>query len=161
MTEASFRPEAPFTTTTEWYDYMKAVTPDSLQYYLKDSFENITLYSNKVKEASYKKRDDGKFEVTIAVESVKSYFDGNGKLLDSPKSANYLDVAVFGEDSTDEDGITSKTPLFIEKQWITPGESSITMIVNQKPVKAGIDPYNKMIDRIPDDNLLVLEEITD
>jgi ABC-2 type transport system permease protein len=158
MTEASFRPEAPFTTTIEWYDYMKEVTPDSLQYYLKDSFEKITLYSNKIKEASYEKRDDGKFEVTIAIESVKSYFDGNGKLLDEPKSANYLDVAVFGEDSTDADGITSKTPLFIEKRWITPGESSITIIVDQEPVKAGIDPYNKMIDRIPDDNIIDVEE---
>jgi ABC-2 type transport system permease protein len=28
----------------------------------------------------------------------------------------------------------------------------------KKPIKAGIDPYNKMIDRIPADNLVNLEE---
>jgi ABC-2 type transport system permease protein len=49
---AKFRPEAPFTTTTEWYNYMKSVTPDSLKYYLEDSFKKITLYSNKVTEAT-------------------------------------------------------------------------------------------------------------
>ncbi|MGK0328830.1 MAG: hypothetical protein ACJAXF_002319 [Polaribacter sp.] len=42
-----------------------------------------------------------------------------------------------------------------------PGTSSFTYITNKVPVKAGIDPYNKMIDRIPDDNLISIEEIFD
>lgn len=32
---------------------------------------------------------------------------------------------------------------------------------NKKSLKAGIDPYNKMIDRIPDDTLKVVEAIFD
>jgi ABC-2 type transport system permease protein len=28
------------------------------------------------------------------------------------------------------------------------------MVVDQQPVKAGIDPFNKLIDRDPDDNLV-------
>ena len=39
-----------------------------------------------------------------------------------------------------------------------PGENSFTYTVEKLPIKAGVDPYNKMIDRIPDDNLIAVEE---
>ncbi len=158
---ARFRPEAPFTTTTEWYDYMKAVTPDSLKYYLEDSFENITLYSNKVTEATYKKRDDDTYEVTVNVESNKNYFDGNGKLLKEGDQSNLLEIGVFDEDKENEQGMTIKAPLVLERVWVKPGKSTYTFITKKLPIKAGIDPYNKMIDRIPDDNLKVLDVVED
>ena len=157
-TAAKFR-EAPFTTTIEWYDYIKQVTPDSLQYYLEDSFEKITLYSNKVTKATYKKMADDKFEVTINVESAKNHFDGNGKLLEESNKPNLLDIAIFNENSKNSQGMMIKSPLLIEKVWVQPGSSSFTYITNKLPVKAGIDPYNKMIDRVPDDNLITIEEI--
>ncbi|MCA0154501.1 ABC transporter permease/M1 family aminopeptidase [Winogradskyella vincentii] len=155
---AKFRPKAPFTTTTEWYDYMKSVTPDSLKYYLEDSFEKITLYSNKVNEASYKKLDDNKYEVTLDIQSSKNYFDGNGKLLGEGDKANLLEIGVFDNDTINNQGITTKAPLVLERIWVKPGQSKYTFVTNKLPVKAGIDPYNKMIDRIPDDNLIPVEE---
>ena len=159
MEAAKFRPEAPFTTSLEWYDYMKSVTPDSLKYYLEDSFEKITLYSNKVTEASYKKLADDKYEVTIAVESTKNYFDGTGKLLNEGDKANLLEIGVFDNDVKNQKGMMVKSPLVLEKVWVKPGQSSFTFITSKPPVKAGIDPYNKMIDRVPDDNLISLEEV--
>lgn len=161
MEAARFRPKAPFTTSLEWYDFIKSATPDSLQYYLEDSFEKITLYSNKVTEASYKKVADDKYEVTIEVESSKNYFDGNGKLLDTGGKANLLEIAVFDNDIKNEQGMTIKLPLVLEKVWVKPGKSTFTYITEKLPIKAGIDPYNKMIDRIPDDNLITLEEFLD
>ena len=158
MEAARFRPEAPFTTTTEWYDYMKEVTPDSLRYYLEDSFENIVLYSNKVTDATYKKRDDDTYEITVNVESTKNYFDGNGKLLKEGDQANLLEIGVFDEDEENEQGMTIKSPLVLERVWVKPGKSTHTYITKKLPVRAGIDPYNKMIDRIPDDNLKALDE---
>jgi ABC-type transport system involved in multi-copper enzyme maturation permease subunit len=160
VSAAKFR-EAPFTTTIEWYDYMKEVTPDSLQYYLEDSFEKITLYSNKVTAATYKKLEDDKYEVTITVESAKNYFDGNGKLLEEGSKPNALDIGVFDNDIKNTQGMMVKSALILKKEWVQPGTSSFTYITNKVPVKAGIDPYNKMIDRIPDDNLISLEEIFD
>jgi ABC-2 type transport system permease protein len=159
MEAARFRPKAPFTTTLEWYDFIKSATPDDMQYYLEDSFEKITLYSNKVTEASYKKVADDKYEVTIEVESTKNYFDGNGKLLATGEKANLLEIAVFDNDIKNEQGMTVKLPLVLEKVWVKPGKSTFTYITDKLPIKAGIDPYNKMIDRIPDDNLKTLEEI--
>jgi ABC-2 type transport system permease protein len=145
----------------EWYDYMKSVTPDSLKYYLEDSFENITLYSNKVKDASYKKLDDDTYQVTINVESAKNYFDGNGKLLKEGTEANLLDIGVFENDMENTQGMTVKSPIILERMWVKPGSSTYTFVTDKLPLKAGIDPYNKMIDRIPDDNIVTLEEILD
>ena len=158
---AKFREKAPFTTTTEWYDYMKAVTPDSLNYYLEDSFEKITLYSNKVTEATYRKLAEDKYEVTIYVESAKNYFDGTGKLLAEGDKPNMLEIAVFDNDIENKQGMTIKSPLVLEKVWVQPGKSTYTYITNKLPIKAGIDPYNKMIDRIPDDNLITVDKISD
>ena len=52
----------------------------------------------------------------------------------------------------DENGRTRVNPLYLKKHRIRPGESTITIRVKGTPEKAGIDPYNKLIDRIPDDN---------
>ncbi|NDP23133.1 MAG: hypothetical protein GZ091_18945 [Paludibacter sp.] len=136
-----------------------AATPIALQYYLEDSFKKITLYSNKVTKASYKKVADDKYEVTIEVESSKNYFDGNGKLLATGDKANLLEIAVFDNDIKNKQGMTIKSPLVLEKVWVKPGKSKFTYITKKLPIKAGIDPYNKMIDRIPDDNLITLEKM--
>lgn len=159
VTAAKFRQKAPFTTTTEWYQYMDAVTPDSLKYYLEDSFKKITLYSNKVTEATYKKLANNTYEVTINVESAKNYFDGNGKLLEEGSKPNLLEIAIFDADIKNANGMVIKAPLVLKKVWIKPGASIFTFITDKIPVKAGIDPYNKMIDRVPDDNLIPVEEI--
>jgi ABC-2 type transport system permease protein len=154
---ARFRPSAPFTTTHEWYDYMKRAAPDSLHYYLEDSFEKITLYSNKATKATYKANEDGSYEVTLNVDSGKTYYDGLGKTLGQGEKPNLLEVAVFQSDTTNAKGLVEKRPLALKKLWVKPGESSYSFTVDKLPVKAGIDPYNKMIDRIPDDNLITVE----
>ena len=159
MEAARFRPKAPYTTTLEWYDYMKAATPDSLQYYLEDSFKKITLYSNKITKASYKKLEKDKYEVNIEVESSKSYFDGNGKLTSHGTKSNLLEIGIFDTDLKNKDGITKKSPIILEKIWVKPGKSTFTYITTKVPLKAGIDPYNKMIDRVPDDNVLDIDAL--
>lgn len=155
---AAFRENAPFATSLEWYGYIDQVTPDSLKYYIEDSFKNITLYNNKVNNVTYKELDNKKYEVTMEVESGKNYYDGNGKLLKEGDKPNYLDVGIFEADSKNDQGMVVKVPLVLEKRWIKPGKNTLTFVVDKMPIKAGIDPYNKMIDRIPDDNLKDVEE---
>lgn len=158
---AAFRPNAPFTTTKEWYSYISEATPDSLHYFIEDSFKKITLYSNKVTEANYRQLANGKYEVTMEVESSKTYYDGIGKTLGVSEKPNYLEIGVFGEDGENDKGMNTQTPLKLIKKWIKPGNSKHVFITDELPAKAGIDPYNKMIDRIPNDNMKNLEEITE
>ena len=97
----------------------------------------------------------------VCLESTKNYFDGTGKLLKKSDQPNLLDVGVFDNDVDNAQGMTIKSPLILERIWVKSGKSTYTFITNKLPIKAGIDPYNKMIDRIPNDNLISLEEVSD
>lgn len=65
---------------------------------------------------------------------------------------DYIDIGVFAAETTDKNGRRQTNPLYLKKYKLKPGIQSITMHVKGIPVKAGIDLYNKLIDRIPDDN---------
>jgi hypothetical protein len=51
-----------------------------------------------------------------------------------------------------------KRPLYLKKHWLGPGEHTLEIIVDAEPKIAGIDPYNKLIDRIPDDNSMTVSD---
>ena len=48
-------------------------------------------------------------------------------------------------------------PLHMEKQWFRTDSSTVVFVVDEKPTFAGIDPYNKLIDRNPEDNLIAVK----
>lgn len=147
---------APFVTTTDWYNFIKDRTPDSLQYFLRESFEEITLYENRALEATYNSSPDanGKYKVTLKVDTRKITYNGDQTEKDRPSERNLIEIGVFAKDGTNEQGLVEKQPLYLEKRWLTPGEHVIEIYVDEAPVKAGIDPYNKLIDRVSDDNLI-------
>jgi ABC-type transport system involved in multi-copper enzyme maturation permease subunit len=150
--------EPPYATTLDWYGYINSVTPDSMRYFLEDSFENIVLYENRATKAVYQEKN-GKYEVTLTVESDKIYYDGLGEILKHGENKNLLDIGIFAADTVNDKGMTIKKPLMMKKVWLGPGKQTLTFTVDTKPEKAGIDPYNKMIDRIPDDNVVTVEEL--
>ena len=63
--------DPPYPISLDALDAFYAHTPDSLQYVIKDLFEDITLFENRCLEVSSKELDDGKWEVTIEVECRK------------------------------------------------------------------------------------------
>ena len=65
----------------------------------------------------------------------------------------YIDIAVFAADTKNKEGRGEAHPLYIQKHRLTAGEHSIDIIVTGKPVRVGIDPYLKLIDRTPGDNM--------
>jgi ABC-2 type transport system permease protein len=62
-----------------------------------------------------------------------------------------IDVGVFS--ATKE----HLKPLDFAKRHLTERETTFTFVVNQSPTWAGIDPYNRLIDRNPEDNLIAVE----
>ncbi len=42
--------------------------------------------------------------------------------------------------------------LYLKKEWLTKPEQTFEMIVDQMPTPAGIDPFDKIIDRDSEDN---------
>ena len=151
----ALKAEPPFATSRDWYGFIQDVTPDSLRYFLTESFEEITLYENKAVSASYNTRPDadGKYRVTLTVDTRKIKYAGSGEELSRPDERSLIEIGVFGADGTNDQGLPEMTPLYLQKTWLTPGEHTLELRVDEPPVKAGIDPYNKLIDRISDDNL--------
>jgi hypothetical protein len=139
------------------YRHLAAKTPDSLMYYLDDTWNKITLYDNKASEVTAKKISDGEYDVTIKFSSQKLYADGSGMETPAEYEGDYIDIGIFAADDQDEQGKDRVNPLYMQKYKIKPGESSLTIRVKGEPAKAGIDPLNKLIDRLPDDNTISVE----
>ncbi len=135
----------PYPDTRELEAALKEQTPADLQYFIDDSFEKITLYDDKAVDATAEKMPDGKYKVTLVVEGKKAYADGNG--VETPTTMNDLmDVGVFSGKKDEEKALA------VRKERITGGRQTFTFVVDQMPTRAGIDPYNKLIDRNLDDN---------
>ncbi len=126
---------------------LRAQTPPELQYLIDDGFNRIVLYDNKALSATSQKMPDGKYKVTLNVQSRKVQADGNG--VESPMPlADYIDIGVFTGAKDEE------KPLYLKKEKLTKEHETFTIVVDKQPTRAGIDPYNKLIDRISDDNMI-------
>jgi hypothetical protein len=137
----------PYPDTRQFVAALRAQTPADLQYYIDDAFENIVLYDNKAVSATVKPTADHKFKVTLTVESRKVKADGAGN--ESPMKVNDLvDIGVFTGKKDEE------KPLYFKKERLTQPSQTFEIVVNSAPSRAGIDPYNKLIDRNADDNMI-------
>lgn len=142
-----------YATSEDLYKALYAVTPDSLKYKVDDGFKEIVLYENRVLDAKTKAVDNGQWETTFTVNTKKIYYDNKGREDRVDEQPNLVDIGLFGEDVVNADGVTIKNPLYFEIKWLEPGDNTFTVRTDEKPLKAGIDPYNKLIDRNSDDNL--------
>ncbi|MDB5985706.1 MAG: putative rane protein [Nevskia sp.] len=138
--------EPPYPTSRDLLAELGKVTPPDQQSLLNDLFESITLYDNRATQASYRELPDGKFEVDIQVHAKKMHADGSGAETEAPMN-DLVDIGVLGEDDK---------VLQIQKRRVVSGDSSYKLMVDQKPLKAGIDPLNKLIDRIASDNAIAV-----
>jgi ABC-2 type transport system permease protein len=62
--------------------------------------------------------------------------------------ADYIDIGVFSGKKNHE------RPLYMKREKLTQERQTFTIVVELQPTRAGIDPYNKLIDRISDDNMI-------
>lgn len=150
--DKAFQPP-PYTNTVEFLDYLRAVTPDSLRYVIHDLFETITLYDNKATAATATRRPDGTYAVHLTFAAHKLRADSLGNETEIP-IADYIDVGVFG---VPEKGNTLGRPLAVRKVRVTQRAMSVDFVVPERPRKAGIDPFNKLIDRTPEDNVRAVD----
>jgi len=143
--------EPPYTTSVELLGYLRKATPADLQYLVTDLFEKITLYDLRTRDVKTQKLANGKWRVTFTVEAKKYQADGQGRETEVPIQGDRIDVGVFGA-SKSRDKKALGPVLHLEKRAITSPTTTITLEVDAEPSRAGIDPYNKLIDRQPDDN---------
>lgn len=161
--------EPPYTTSLEFVDMLRQHTPDSLQYLIKDMYETITLYDNAVEKSSFKKLDNGKYQVDITFKVQKYRTNEKGKRIyedvkgtatkdkidnkevQSLPLQDYVEIGVFGK-PTKKGKHEVDREIYLAKHKISRINNTLRLIVSEEPVEVGVDPYNKLIDTNSDDN---------
>jgi ABC-2 type transport system permease protein len=137
---------APYVTSRDLLAAIRAAAPASKQELITDLFERIVFYDNRMTDAGATRRADGKWDVTMKLRLAKLEADGKGKetarAYDEP-----VELAVFGVDAAGKERV-----LWRGKRMLPAGESTVSVTVDAKPVEAGVDPYNLLIDRVAGDN---------
>jgi hypothetical protein len=139
--------DPPYTTSREFLTTLREATPADKQYLIEDMFETITLFDNRAVSARYRKLPSGKYEVKLIISCSKMRADEQGREAARPLD-DLLDVGLL--DNQDQ-------PLLLEKHRIRDKETTLTLVADQLPAKAGVDPLNKLIDRSPGDNTIRVE----
>lgn len=139
--------QPPYVTSKIFVDALGKYLGPQWQPMLDDFFWKITLFDDRMINATAKKLPDGQYQVTMKVHAGMAYANGKGK---ETKVAPNIPIAigVFAAGKGDQDG----KPLYLQKRLLPDGDSTITVTVTGKPAMAGIDPYNELIDKVPTDN---------
>jgi ABC-type transport system involved in multi-copper enzyme maturation permease subunit len=138
----------PYTISVELLDRLRKVVPEKYAYIIPDMFESITLYENRAVSATWQPAAGGKYEVKLKVAARKLRAGELGDEKEVP-FADWIDIGVL-----DAGG----KALYMEKHKIDRLETDFTIMVDRQPAKAGIDPWNKLVDRKPDDNVVAVSK---
>jgi aminopeptidase N len=128
---------------------LKSQTPPQYQYLLNDLFADITLFSNRCVTATAKKRADGKYDVTVTVETQKFKANAKGAETEVPVD-DWIEVGALAAPAK---GNHYGKVLVRQLIHMTGKQGTYTFTTDEKPDKAGIDPLLLLVDRVPDDNL--------
>ncbi|HZP64980.1 MAG TPA: hypothetical protein VFB32_01610, partial [Rudaea sp.] len=141
--------QPPYTTTREFLDDLRQEAGPKWSPLIADLFEKITVFDDRASEATATKRPDGKYDVTFKIHAAKVYVDGVGK--ETPAKVDIpIDIGVFARAPNGQEA--DQPVLLLEKRDVPDGDSTMTVTVDGEPYEVGIDPYNKLVDRVSDDN---------
>jgi ABC-type transport system involved in multi-copper enzyme maturation permease subunit len=138
----------PYATTHDLRVLLEAEAPQDRSQLLHDMLDTITLFSNRAVTATSTRLEDGRYRVQLEIEACKLRSDGHGVESAMPLD-DWIDIGVLDAD---------ERVLYLEKHHLTTAPALIEVVVDSEPRRAGIDPFNKLIDRDPDDNLAWVHE---
>ncbi len=139
----------PYPTTRQLLATIREQAPEQYQDVITDLFEKIVLYDFKIADSSVRKLDNGQFEVDINIEAHKFEATGAGQEEEVPIS-DWVDIGILGEEQGE---LKIPEVLYLEKFKVTNKVQNFKIVVDKKPVSVGIDPFHKLIDRNPSDNI--------
>lgn len=143
----------PYPNTIEFLTYLEKETPDSLKYLIDDWFKKVTLYDNKITHMKYTK-PTGKvktYKVDFDVETAKMFDDGKGVFKNTVMN-DPVEVVVLAPGA--KGNKDNAAVLYHALVKITNGKQHFTVITTSKPDKVGVDPYFKLVDKNPYDNVV-------
>lgn len=140
----------PYPTTLDLLDYLTLNTSAEEAAFIRDQFENITLYDLRLKQASAVKLDDGRYQVTLQIYADKLRADERGNQNSEPMQQQ-VSIGLFSvnPDELNADG----GQLYLQQHLLQTGDNQLQIVLEQLPAFAGVDPYINLIDRDSADNI--------
>lgn len=134
----------PYAGSPDLYRMLEQQVPDSLRYYLSDSWLRVMTYDNRLTAATVTPlgKDSG-YRVIVTADVQKRYTDKGGDIV----MDDYIDLNVSGKNA---EGKTKELARHTYR-W-SAGQHKIEWIVRQKPVAVEIDPDRKLMDLNEDNN---------
>ncbi|MEZ4722581.1 MAG: M1 family aminopeptidase [Flavobacteriales bacterium] len=140
----------PYPTSLDFLAYLEPRVPDQYKHLIQDWFKEITLYDNRLTEATYTEKSDGKYDVVLEFESRKLRADTLGNEIEVPMN-DWVEVAVFKDSEM-------KDVLYYDRIKMDEIKTAVTVSVDTIPAKAAVDPKQILIDRVFDDNFKTVNE---
>ena len=147
---------APYARSTDLVDGFKSLArTDQERELVSDLLERITLYDLKAQSAKARRLPDGRYETVLKLSTAKFYADGRGQETKA-RFADQADLGLFGA-RPGLGAFSAKDVIAFERRPLANGAQEVRLISAKKPAFVGVDPYNKFIDRNPDDNVIAVE----
>lgn len=131
----------PYPTTLDLIASIRQSTPDSLQYFITDLFEKITIHNSKITDAK-RTAANGGYEVDVTVQFEKNYADSAGKEVKATGDS-YVEIGVYKNRSE---------MISLGKYKLHQGVNKLKISVKDRPYKVVLDPRLLLIDKNPEDN---------
>lgn len=134
----------PFTRSVDLVDRFKQGASAWEKERIEELFDQMVLQDNRTASVTYCKTDAGKYLVTIHSIHQKWRCDEEGNESPLPLD-DLIDVGIYD---------ASGKLIYLEKHKVDQEQTTFQIEVDQEPAKAGIDPLNKLIDRLSAGHLL-------
>jgi ABC-2 type transport system permease protein len=137
---------APYPTSRELIENIRSVVPAEFQQQLTDILEDIVLFDLRVTAANSRQTSQGRYALNLDFESRKSRMEEHGDETDIPINDS-IDIVVFGLDETG-----GETIIHEQTRLVSSTTNVVQIELDTQPSRVQLDPYFKLIDRVPDDN---------
>ena len=142
---------APFPTSLDLVNEVRAVAGPEYQGLITDLFEKIMLYDVQMAAAEVVPTGD-QYDVTMDITAHQFEADGVGRETEVPLDT-WFQLVIF-PDSKQE--LLAQAPLYQAFHRLRGGTQRVTVRVARKPGAAGVDPFHLMFDKTPNDNIRLL-----
>jgi aminopeptidase N len=146
----AFKP-APYPSSLDFLRLLREEAGPAHDALITDLFERIVLMDVRVADAQARRQADGRWALTLTVQAHKRVADGRGVETEEPLDEPF-DIGVFSAEPGKKD-FEADDVLVLRRERLRSGTQTLTLEVDREPTFAGVDPYNKRIDRNSDDNV--------
>ncbi len=136
-----------YPTSIDLIEHIRKVTPDTMNYLIDDLFKSVIFFNNRIDSSFYRKQANGKYDVKIYVTSKKYSYDSTGMEKEVIPS-DWIDLGIYSKSFEGKDSL-----IYLDKKHIQSDQSEFNLRLDILPLKVGIDPYYKLIDKELEDNI--------